>query len=127
MQRLEGLLDRDTQAERELGSVGLDGEPVSEEHRDEAVARVASRASLLSAIRELAEDADRLEDWQEREAKVCPEDFGFEEYISSLTSAVDRAHRELYASQAEVAELKRLLIASHSRSPSTSKEDDTNG
>lgn len=40
------------------------------------------------AIEQQAREADslrqRLEDWENREATCCPEDFGFVEYIASL-------------------------------------------
>jgi len=47
-------------------------------------------AATISSLRALGNRlGEALATWEEREASVCPEDVGFEEYIGSLTSQRD--------------------------------------
>ena len=66
-----------------LGSPAYDGRHVSE-HVAEVVAHVAAMQAELGAAKRWQLDVE------EREAAVCPEDVGFDEYIRSLHGRVDQ-------------------------------------
>jgi hypothetical protein len=70
----------------------------------------AARQSLVDYVEGIRAERDRLnrrlDEWQESEASVCPEDWGFVEYIKQLEKSFNRTAKELLDAQAELSALK---------------------
>jgi len=54
-----------------------------------------SRKIADEAIKQTEELTKQLNEWEEKEAACCPEDFGFEEVIESLRTQLDDSNRKL--------------------------------
>jgi chromosome segregation ATPase len=54
-----------------------------------------SRKIADEAIKQTEELTKQLNEWEEKEAACCPEDFGFEEVIESLRTQLDESNRKL--------------------------------
>jgi hypothetical protein len=120
MQRLEGLV-------LELTTVCTDPIPQGGLTHSDALEMENARASLLSALRELAEDAERL-DWLEREAgrRVRVREESDADICNVyFHDPADPLRGGVFAGLRDVADFG--LKFDTARSPSTSKEDDTNG
>lgn len=62
---------------------------------------IRQRKRLIARIRQLEAE---VEDWRNREASACPEDFGFEEVIAALRAAAQERDRQIAVLKQEKAD-----------------------
>ena len=61
--------------------------------------------------RKTADLESQLHQWQEREAAVCPEDVGFEEYIKALQSQLQQEREKRKEAESENTKLRATIAA----------------
>lgn len=79
------------------------------EQENQKLAALAAK-SQHDAARAVLDRADNMK-WEEREAAMCPEDVGFEEYIVALQGRVVAAEDSAVANRANYEHARRMLDA----------------